>query len=187
MGIKQFLESQERRIASEFVSVKTLVEVLAEEQECSKSDVAKFLFLNIDHFGRVMPDLQSVDVDHLKTRKEVCADPLWPLREVMASNSFSDDSNLYGWQRDEISSFLRDCGLCPVPDFPEWTVIPSGIIDNQFEGSEDRRARLKQAVDNIRLEKKISIAKAFELLAGGEFGSKSNISAMYYPRKKATT
>lgn len=184
MGIKEFLESGQTQITREFVSVKTLVQTLAEDQVCSKSDVAKFLLVNMDRLGKDKPDLLSVDLEFLRIDKEVCADPLWPLREVVSADSLDDDLNLYGWRRDEIFRFLKECELYPLQIIPEWSAAQIRDADNPIEDSEMRRERLRKAVAEIRASENISISKAFDRLAGGEFGGRSNISNMFYPRKK---
>lgn len=122
MGIKEILEHEEARVAREFVSVKMLVEALAEDQACSKSDVAKFLLHNVEKLGKVMPDLMVLSPEALKLEKEITATPLWPILKYLDTAPVTEDINLFGWERDEIFKFLKGCeGLRYLPMIPDWT------------------------------------------------------------------
>lgn len=143
MGIKDDLEAEQRRLFSEFVSVRTLIESLADDQECSTAEVATFLLNKIETIGRdAFPELLSIDLVRLRVVREVCAEPLMPLWDIASGDSIEGDLNDCGWKRSEISEFILRAGVSVVPHLPAWkprgsspSVSDNRIVDqgNEYE------------------------------------------------------
>lgn len=128
MGIKETLESEQRKLSSDFVSIKTVIEVLADDQQCSAAEVAKFLLNKIETFGHAsFPELLTIDPVRLRVVTEVCSEPLMPLLDIAAGHPIDDDINDRGWSRVEISRFILMAGLSPVPCFPQYE--PNKVVD----------------------------------------------------------
>lgn len=128
MGIKDDLEEEQRKLSSDFVSIKTLIETLADDQQCSAAEVAKFLLNKIETIGHdSFPELLSID--HVRSRvvTDVCAAPLIPLWGIAEGHPVDDYMNDCGWSRLEISKFLLMAGLSPIPDFPRYE--PKKVLD----------------------------------------------------------
>jgi hypothetical protein len=196
MNIKERREARREKLFSQFVSVEGLVEYLANEEGLDIADVAAELEGLIKRSDdSSLPEYGSIDeaaIEFVPYSVELSRLNLMDmLSDTIMGCGHGDASDCHGWLRDALFPFLQSHGFDVPVYLPAWKpqeVAPqkpnTDSAINADESADQRRARLRKAVAEICASENISISKAFDRLTGGEFGGRSNISNMYYPRKK---
>jgi hypothetical protein len=202
MGI---IEDRKKR-ASEFISVRNVMMAMSQHSGLSAGEVAGEFIYQFDLPGEnpafyrqdpatlVMSESDGTFMRAILKTIARWGRLDWPDRSLPAPSDLDE----FGWNRHDIGTYLLVfMGYLPDCCDPDWEPIAE-VSDGSTkayepivpfnatacESADQRRARLRKAVAEIRASENISISKAFNRLAGGEFGGKSNISNMYYPRKK---
>lgn len=174
MGCKEDREQLRHELYGQFVSVNTLIEVLAEAEEMEPYEIAAALLVAFEEADeKVMrPAFGSIDTVRIKFGQHEFYDPEEGQKEVLkeslltiAEGYKNDGDDQIGWLRGDLLPFLRANGFDRPVYFPPWSPLEEIMAEGtQTEGNaqEIGSANFSDQIQSIESETFTRLMRAIE-------------------------
>lgn len=155
MGIKERREARLQNLFSQFVSVKGLINYFANEEELDISVVAADLEKLVKNSSdSELPEIGCIDLAGLEFGTLSAMFYRGTLMEWLSDTigefGHADESDYFGWMRDDLFPFLQSHEWDVKENFPLWA--PSSEITRDYLRSEDGEAKAIEAVRAVQIK-----------------------------------